>query len=104
MVKVTIESGDEVRILEGQCTMVYVKGQEEFREQANIALVGRHEEPAELLMKIARAVGVLTKEFYDNPFERLFATRKAAIALVDATDNEDITVRERDRKTERIEE
>lgn len=105
MVKVTIESEDDVRIIEGECAMVFMKGPEdESGEKVQVGLLGRHEDPDELLIKIARAVGYLAREFFDNPFKRLVVAQKAAFNLVDATDDDTIKILEMDRKTERIKE
>lgn len=103
MVKVTIEHEDGVRIIEGECTMVYMQGPEgEDKEKTQIALVGRHEDPDSLLIKIARAVGVLVKEFHDNPFKRFLAGHVASKALMDTVSNDDIEVSEMCKKMERI--
>lgn len=110
MVKVTIESDQGTQVTEGECVVMFMEGANDGRKspegyaKAAVALVGRHEDPRIFMQRIARSLGLLVKEFYDDPFKRLEVAILASKRLVGAIDDENVEVIEKKKYTERVEE
>jgi hypothetical protein len=110
MVKVTIESDQGTQVAEGECVVMFMEGANDGRKspegyaKAAVALVGRHEDPRIFMPRVARSLGLLVKEFYDDPFKRLEVAMLASKRLMGAIDDENVEVIEKKKYTERVEE
>ncbi len=110
MVKVTIESDQGTQVAEGECVVMFMEGTNDGQKspegyaKAAVALVGRHEDPRIFMQRIARSLGLLVKEFYDDPFKRLEVAILASKRLLGAIDDENVEVIEKKKHTRRVEE
>ena len=92
MVKVTIEYGEDIKVMEGDVTIVLMPDSNEMRTE--VALAGTHGDPTVLLMRASASLGVIAGEIFKDPFERVAVIRGMTQAMIDTLDDDNRIVKE----------
>jgi len=83
MVKITAESGNECKEIEGKASFIYIMKPVEGGDHASMALANGVK-PMELLMGAAQGLGRLAAEFYSNSFERALVLSFMAKEIIES--------------------